>query len=317
MIATITLNPAVDKTMNVPGFCAGKTNRGSIERIDAGGKGNNVAQAAKAFGCEVTASGFLAGANGRYIRETLASRGIATDFVEVEGETRVNLKIVDPLSGVETEINEPGFFVAERFLGQLEHKVAELARRCAVMVFSGSLPPGVPDDFYAACIGIARQQGAKTILDTNGSALRKGLAASPDLVKPNQAEVEELLGRPIRSENELIAAARQLPRLGCGTAVVSLGRGGAILSSAGALARARPPELEGVQATGAGDAMVGALAFALLKDMEPREALRLATAAGSASAALRTGHIASLELVREMLPRIRIEELNQESPAGL
>lgn len=315
MIATVTMNPALDKAMSVPGFCAGKTNRGRIERIEPGGKGINVAQAVKQLGYPVVACGFLAGSNGRHIADDLARRGIPADFVQVAGETRVNLKILDPVSGVETEINEPGFPVDEAALRQLERKIELLARRCTVMVFSGSLPPGAPDDCYAAFIRIAKTGGAKTILDTNGEALRKGLAALPDLIKPNQAELEELSGGPVGSEAELIGRARQLLGWGCGTVVVSLGNRGALLASAGTVLRAHAPYRTSGSTTGAGDAMVGAFACAMLANMDLKEALRLATAAASASAAARTGHVADAGQIREALPLVRIEEPS-EPPAA-
>ena len=205
MIATVTLNPAMDKTMLVPGFRIGGTNRGQVERVDVGGKGINVARAARRLGCRVSAFGFLADAEGRGISEALAAEGIANDFVYVPGKTRVNLKIKDPESGTETEINEPGFRVEAEQLRRLECRIREAAGRCRVMVFSGSLPPGAPVDIYTGFIRIARERGARTILDTGGVALKSGLGACPDLVKPNRAEAEELLGATIASEAQLLA----------------------------------------------------------------------------------------------------------------
>ena len=122
MIATVTLNPALDKTMAIPGFAIGRTNRASIEQIDAGGKGINVAKAARQLGCPVIALGFLAGANGRWIADALEAMGIPCDFEWVPGETRVNLKIKDPLTGTETEINEPGFQVGADHVQSLMRK---------------------------------------------------------------------------------------------------------------------------------------------------------------------------------------------------
>jgi 1-phosphofructokinase family hexose kinase len=177
--------------MVVPRFAVGKTNRGSTEQIEPAGKGINVAQALRHLGCPVIAAGFLAGNNGRYISESLAARGILTDFVYLPGETRVNLKITDPVAGTETEINDSGFTVGTEHLKQLGQKVEELAGRCRVMVFSGSLPPGVPAETYADFICIAKSRGAKTVLDTSGVPLKRGVTAHPDLVKPNLWEVEE------------------------------------------------------------------------------------------------------------------------------
>ena len=231
MIATVTLNPALDKTMAIRGFAIGATNRASIEQIDAGGKGINVAKAARQLGCPAIALGFLAGANGRWIADALQAMGIPCDFEWVPGETRVNLKIKDPLTGTETEINEPGFQVGADNLESLKRKIEEQAGLCSVMVFSGSLPPGVPPEIYAEFIRIARNRGAQTILDTAGAALKYGIAAGPDLIKPNRAEAEEVLGTRIDGEAALVGAARRLLELGARVVVLSLGADGALAVS--------------------------------------------------------------------------------------
>ena len=309
MVVTVTLNPAIDKRMIVPRLKVGATNRAEVERIDPGGKGVNVAKALQQLGCPVVATGFLAGNNGRLIAEGLAARGITADFIQVPGETRVNLKIKDPVEGTETEINEPGFHVEEKYVKQLEGKLESYAGRCDTVVLSGSLPPGVPTDVYAGLIAIARRAGAKTILDTNGSALRSGLAAGPDLLKPNRVEIEELVGAKIENERELAQAARQVLGMGVSRVVVSLGAEGALAASAREVWRARCPSLEVRSSVGAGDAMVAALVYALRKDLPEEESLRLATAAGSATASMSGSRVADFKRIQEFLPRIQMERL--------
>ena len=308
-VVTVTLNPAVDKTMIVFRLSVGATNRAEIERIDPGGKGVNVAKALKQFGCPVVATGFLAGNNGRLIAEGLAARGIATDFVQVPGETRVNLKIKDPQSRTETEINEPGFHVGAEYIKQLEEKLEDYANHCAAVVLSGSLPPGVPAGIYARLAEIAGGGGAKVILDTNGDALRSGIAAGPDLIKPNRIELEGLLGTKLENETQLVEAARQTLALGIPRVVISLGPDGALAASADQLWRARCPSLQVASSVGAGDAMVAALIYSLLNNLPEDEALRLATAAGSASASLSGSSVADLKLIQEFLPRIEMERV--------
>ncbi len=127
MIATVTLNPAIDKSLTVPRFEVGKTNRGEVGRTDASGKGINVAMALKQFGADVCALGFMSGSNGHLILEALASSGIPADFVSVPGETRVNLKIRDPIYRTETELNEPGFQVLPTHLDAMKEKIREHA----------------------------------------------------------------------------------------------------------------------------------------------------------------------------------------------
>ncbi len=306
MIATVTLNPALDQTMQVPAFAVGKTNRGEVERVDPGGKGINVAKAVRKLGYPVLALGLLAGRNGRAIAGALEAGGIPGDFVNVPGETRVNLKIRDPISGAETEINQPGFPVEARHLKKLEAKIEAAARRCAVMVFSGSLPPGAPVETYARFVGTARRCGARTILDAAGAALRCGIAARPDLVKPNRAEAEELLGEPAGGEPELARAVGLLLALGPRIAAISLGADGAVAASGRQCWRARPPRVPASSSIGAGDAMVAAFACAMLDELTLVEALRLATAAGAATAAMSGSSVAGREMVYELLPQVEV-----------
>lgn len=285
MIATVTLNPAVDRTLVVPGFALGGTNRVHDEHVDAGGKGINVARVARRLGCPVIATGFLAGARGRSITQALSDDGILTDFVELAGETRVNLKVVDPLSGSQTEINEPGVPVEKAQLDVVIRRVDALARRCSVVVLSGSLPPGVPLDTYARLIALARRSGARTILDAAGPALAHGVLAGPDLVKPNRAEAEELLAMRLESDGDLMRAARALLERGSRAVAISLGAAGAVLMTGeDGVWRARPPAFRATSTVGAGDAMVAGFACAFLRHYPWREALRLATGVSSASA---------------------------------
>ena len=314
MIATVTMNPAIDKTMTIPGFAAGATNRGAVEQVDAGGKGINVANALRQLGCPVVALGFQAERDGGAFSDSLAARGILTDFVKVPGETRVNLKIKDPATGAETEINQTGFRVGPEHLAALRRKVEEHAGRCAMVVFSGSLPPGAPPDTYADLIGVAACRGARTVLDASGEALKLGAAARPDLIKPNRGEAEELLCLRIEGERDAIAAARRLLSLGPRMAVISLGAEGALAATGEGMWRARAPRVRAASSTGAGDAMVAALAWALTGGAACAEALRRAVAAGTASAALSGSRVATLESIEELLPQVVLESV--DLPAG-
>ena len=310
MIATVTLNPAIDKSVAVPRFEVGKTNRGEVSRTDAGGKGINVAKAVKQFGAEVCALGFVAGSNGHFILEALAASGIPADFINVPGETRVNLKIHDPVYGTETELNEPGFQVFPEHLEAMKQKIEEYAPRCEVMVFSGSLPPGAPPKTCAELITIAKALGAKCMLDTVGPALKHGLKAKPLLLKPNRAEVEGLLQKRLSSRSELAEAARKLLELGAEEAVISLGAEGAIAATRQDLLSARPPSVAPRSSVGAGDAMVAALAYGEVKRLPFRESFCLAVAASAAAVTMEGSKVADLALVHSLLPQVQIEEVS-------
>jgi 1-phosphofructokinase len=310
MIATVTVNPAVDKTLVVPGFAIGRTNRATVERVEPGGKGVNVARALSHLGCRVVATGFLAGEHGRLIAESLAAAGVVPDFISIRGETRVNVKVVDPTGKLETEINEPGCAVDAGSVQLLAEKIIALAAECAVIVMSGSLPPGVPPDCYATFIAIARRGGARTVLDASGIALKNGMAAAPDLVKPNLIEAEQILGTRIEGDAQLVRAAHRLLEYGPRAVVISLGAAGAVMASRAGVWRARPPIIDTARTVGAGDAMVAGFAYALAHDRQPDEALRLATAFSCAAAAARNSNISpDVASVHEFLPQVMIEPL--------
>ena len=309
MIVTITLNPTIDKSLVVPRFEVNKTNRGEVRRTDAGGKGINVAKAVKEFGAEVCALGFVAGSNGQFVLEALAASGIPADFINVPGETRVNLKIHDPVYGTETELNEPGFQVLPEHLEMMQQKVREYGPRCDVMVFSGSLPPGAPPETYAELITIARDLGAKCMLDTVGPALKLGLEARPHLTKPNRAEVEALLQERLSTRSELAKAARKLLEMGAEEAVISLGADGAVAATKQDLLSAHPPAVAPRSSVGAGDAMVAGLAFGEVKHLSFRESFRLAMAASAAAVTMEGSKVADLALIQSLIPLVQVEDV--------
>ena len=304
MIATVTLNPAVDKSVTVRGFEIGKTNRGEVDRVDAGGKGINVARALKRLGSEVCALGLVAGSNGRFILDALSAEKISADFVQVPGETRVNLKIHDPEKGTETELNEPGFRVTAEHLEELRRKIEAHAPQCQVMVFSGSLPPDVPASIFADLIRLAKIHGAECILDTAGPGLKQGLAAGPYLIKPNRAEAEDLLQRTLRTRHELVEAARELISMGSGQVLISLGAKGAVGVTGREALFAQPPAVRMRSSVGAGDTMVAVMAHAAVEGMPFRQAFRLAVAASAATVAMEGTKVADLASVQKLLPQV-------------
>ena len=304
MIVTVTLNPAVDKTLIVRAFKPGATNRATIDRVELGGKGINVARTLKRLGCDVIATGFLGADNHEATRAMLAQHGIEADFVPVVGDTRMNLKLIDPLAGVETEINEPGFTVPADAIAMLSAKLRALARQASVIVLSGSLPPGAPVGLYAQLVAVARAEGVPAMLDTGGAALAHGLAAGPDLVKPNRAEAEALLETPLTDDQSLAAAAERMLEMGARSVVISLGPDGAISASRDGIWRAHSPAISARSTVGAGDAMMAALAYGLTRSLSPPEALRLATAVSSAATVERYPAPHEIET---MLLRIHVE----------
>jgi 1-phosphofructokinase len=241
--------------------------------------------------------------------DALSAEGIPADFVQVPGETRVNLKIHDPEKGTETELNEPGFHVTPEHLEELRGKIADHAPHCEVMVFSGSLPPDAPPEIFADMIRIAKAHGAKCFLDTAGPALKLGLAAWPYLIKPNRAEVEDLLNTTLPTRRELVEAARELMRMGSEQVLISLGAEGAVGVAGKEALFARPPTVKVRSSIGAGDTMVAVMAHAAVEGIPFRQAFRMAVAASAATVAKEGTKVADLAAVRALLPEVRLEDV--------
>jgi len=309
MIATVTLNPAIDKSVTVRGFEIGVTNRCEVNRVDAGGKGINVARALKRLGSATCALGLAAASDGGFVLGALDAEGIPADFVRVPGETRVNLKIHDPERGTETELNEPGFRVRAEDLEELRRKIEAHAQECPVVVFSGSLPPNTPAQIFGDLIRVAKARGAKCFLDTAGPALRLGLAAGPDLIKPNRAEVENILQARLHDRPAMVQAARALIAMGTERVLMSLGAEGAVGVCGKDALFAAPPLVKVRSSIGAGDTMVAAMAHATVEGLAFREAFRLAVAASAATVAMEGTRVADLATAMQLLPQVVVEEL--------
>ena len=310
-VITVTLNPCIDKAAVVERLVPYELNRIKILRTDPGGKGINVAHILRSAGVDVLACGFLAGRAGG-LREILRKAGIAADFLEVEGETRINLKLLDESAQKITEITEPGFSVPPQSLESFLGRFASLTAGASAVVLSGSLPPGVPATVYRDCIRIARLGGARAILDADGEALTEGVADKPFAVKPNTRELERLVGRSLTGVPEILAAARGLIEKGVELVLVSMGAAGALVLDRKSAYRTEPWDAAIKSPTGAGDAMVGALAFALLENAPLERIARLTTAAGTATAELPGTGICSMEQAARFAGRVKLTPLPAE-----
>ncbi len=277
-VVTVTPNPAIDWTVDVPGFTAGAVNRVAGQRSRAAGKGVNVAVSLADHGLAVAATGFLGRGNAAPFEALFARKGIADRFVRVAGETRVGIKIVDPEKRETTDVNFPGPEVAPEEVRSLLERVAELASTRPWFVLAGSLPPGVDATLYRDLVRALREAGCRTVLDASGEALRHALDAAPGVVKPNVHELEALLGRPLPTVEAVAGAARSLLARGVGLAVVSMGAEGALFVREDAVVQAVPPGVEVRSTVGAGDAMVAGIVAGELGGLPLAETARLATA---------------------------------------
>lgn len=306
LVITVTLNPALDKTVTIEGLEVGGLNRVDDIRVDAGGKGINVAKVLKGFNENVTAVGFMGGHNGKLILEGLERAGIEHSFTETSAETRMNLKVVDSTVQVTTEINERGGAVSEQERAQFQQTLEDHLDKASILVLGGSIPPGIEHDEYASLIKTAKSKGVKTILDADGDALRYGLVACPYVIKPNIHELEQLLGVTLESDERIVQAARKLTAQGIEWVIVSMGGDGSVAVSKDEAIRARPFRIKPESTVGAGDSMVAAIASSLLQGRGLEETLRYATAAGSVTASKPGTQVCRVEEVEERLNDVEI-----------
>ena len=312
MIVTVTLNAGLDRTLTVPNFQRGQRHRASQGLTLAGGKGINVARALKRLNVPVVATGLAGGRTGTRIVEELTAEVILNDFVRIVDESRTSTAVVDPTAASYTEINEWGPHVEPDELAMLLDKIAYLSRGADLVVFAGSLPRGVEDNFYAEAIRELNRRNVRAVLDSEGEPLRLGAEAEPFLVSPNQSEAEGLVGHEFRDEEDSVNALER---------VADIGPRNVLITSEVAcfglfreerrrvLYRAEAPRVDPVSAVGSGDVLLAAFLAARLTDRPLDEALRAAVAAGAASTReLGAGRFDPREAAR-LQSNVRVDEL--------
>jgi len=284
MILTVTLNPTVDKSYYVEKLTPGEVIRVHDKKEAAGGKGINVAKVAKLLGEDVVATGFLGGRNGDYIESVLTGLGIVTSFVRTPDETRTCVSINDESSGRQTELLEAGAFVTAEKRAAFTAHYTQLLGQCETVVLSGSVPAGVDDRFYPELIKIAKDAGKKVVLDTSGSLLKEGIEARPDMIKPNRDELISLLGREIKTVEEVITAAREIQAKGIETVIVSLGKDGAVFAVGDRVYRGKTPDIKIVNTVACGDSLVAGFLTGIRRKIPLEDAIKLAMAVSTANA---------------------------------
>ena len=282
VISTVTLNPAVDKTYYVNGFLSDTVNRSWKSMTNIGGKGINISKGANICGYDSVASGFLAGSNGRFIEDTLKDSGISTDFVYISGETRVNIKIADPDAGSFTDINDCGPAPTDGELKALFEKVCAISQKSDIVHFGGSIQPELSQGLYNELILIAKENGAKTVLDAGGKALFEGIKARPTIIKPNQFELEEMVGTPLKSLPDILGAAKDIFDAGIENVLVSLGGNGALAVTGEGVFRAYPLNVLVESTVGAGDSFLLGYIHGMLSGVDVAQSLKFATSFSAA-----------------------------------
>jgi len=309
MIYTLTLNPAIDRELTVNAVEFDAVLQATDSQVDFGGKGFNVSRLLKSMGMPSAAIGFVGGRAGEQMRAGLKLLDITTDFVWVSEETRTNISIVTQSHDHYIKVNEKGPLVDEAKQRELLSKIESIARTGDWWVLAGSLPPGVPDSFYAQITEILNHSQSITILDTTGESLRLGCEAKPFLVKPNAEEACRLTGLPVENTLEVVLAANEIRKMGAQNVVISLGKKGALLQTAEGNWLVHSPKIKEKNPIGAGDSMVGGLVWALAQGHPLKEALGWGAASGAATASMSGTEVGSRALIEELFHKVEYESL--------
>jgi 1-phosphofructokinase family hexose kinase len=309
LIVTLTMNPAVDRTIAVDRLAFDDRAYILNSKDSPGGRGINAASVIHSFGGKTLVIIPAGGDRGVKFEEYMVDCGFPVSTVPIRNDIRQNLTITDR-HGLTVKLNETGPRLDHKEVKAIEETVDEQLGGATWLMLCGSLPPGVPADFYAKLIERARKKGVKTLLDTDGESLSQGVEAGPTLVMPNQQEAERLLNTVLLTRANSIAAARRIQQMGAESVVLSLGSRGAIGATANAVWEAVPPRVDAISPIGAGDAMAAAVIWSLNQGDEFSEALRWGVATGTASAKLPGMMFATLAQAKEIREDIELRRVD-------
>ncbi len=285
MLLTVTLNPALDKSYELPSFSLGDVVRAKSTTLTAGGKGVNVAKVAKLLGFDVTATGFLGGETGEYIENDLLGRGIVAKFVKTKIPTRTCLNLNDTENVRQTVVLEPGSPVDELEQSQLIAVYSRLLQKSEAVVLAGTVPQGVDaNHIYPLLINLAKKGKKPVLIDTSGDALYTAISANPDFIKPNRHELSYILKKELSSKEEILEVAIGLQKGGVKNVIVSMGEAGAVFVLEEGSYHAYVPPIEALNTVGCGDALVAGFMCNYCTQKDSEAAIKNAIAVSAAAA---------------------------------
>ncbi|MGI8864559.1 MAG: 1-phosphofructokinase family hexose kinase [Solirubrobacteraceae bacterium] len=312
MIITVTLNAALDKTLEVPSFTPGRRHRTVDQTTMAGGKGVNIARAIKRLGQPVIATGLVGGSTGTRIVDALNDEAILNGFVRIREESRTNTAVLDPTTGLHTEINERGPAVSSMELELFREKLLYLAKGASICVFAGTLPRAMDPDVYSGLIREVRRLGVVTMIDTEGEPLRLAMRAEPDVVSPNELEGEELVGQEFNDVDDRAQAVAAMTQLGAAEAIMTVPDGcyAQVIDGTGsAVYRVQVEEQEARSSIGSGDAFLAGYVAARYAGRPTVDCLRFGVACGAESTQHFGAGIIDPTRVDKLLSEVRAERL--------
>jgi 1-phosphofructokinase family hexose kinase len=308
-ILTITLNPAIDKTVIIPNFKVGKDFREKAMFISAGGKGINVSQVLRHLGIPSVTSGFLNNIYGRYIIQQLNKEKILHNFCPLKGYTRTSLTIIDPVLNKITRVLERGPSVKKNDLRLFRKKFLYLTERCKYVIISGSPLPGTPDSFYGELIDIAKKKNILTVFDSSGRAYKLGVKKKPFMIKPNLKEAEELLGEPLVSISKIKKAAYNLHREGIRIVTITMGSRGVVAFNGTEMILAIPPKVLSKNPVGCGDSFIGGFIASHSLNKSFWECIKMGVACGAANVLTINPGFIKLRTIKRILRKVKIENI--------
>lgn len=308
MICAVCLNPCIDRTVEIDQFTYAGMNRIRTSRQDGCGKGVNVALVSRQMGMESSCIGFLFEDNGDRIARRLIDAGAGEDCIWMPGKVRTNLKVFDRQNARITEINECGEHIDEQAQALIIEKVRQYAQICDTMVFTGSLPPGLPADFYRTLIE-ATEGKCRCVLDAEGEKLTQGMKAKPFLIKPNQYELELCVGRELPTIMDIKAAALECVRDGIAIVAVSLGGDGAFITDGNQSLFAPVIPVDVRSTVGAGDSMVTGFLHGLALGEDLGGMFKRGVAAGTAAVTTEGTQLLERAFYEELLGKVVIQEV--------
>jgi 1-phosphofructokinase family hexose kinase len=305
VILTLTINPAIDRTVTVDRLVF--EDRAYILSVkeDVGGRGVNASCVIHGFGTPTTAILTAGGKAGAEMEKYMKKRSFPSEIVRIENESRTNLTISDK-QGLTVKLNELGATMSDVEVKRLRATVEKWLPKATWLMICGSLPPGVSYHFYSELIEMATRKGVKTLLDTDGDALLHGIEAKPTAVTPNQHEAERLLNRALITRSQFVEAAQRIHALGAKSVLLSLGSRGAMAAEGDQMYEVLAPRVDALNPIGAGDALAAAFVWASNRKRPFQEAIRWAVAAGTASVVLPGMAMANLDQTREMFKRVEV-----------
>lgn len=310
MIFTLTPNPSIDRSLTVPEIRFNSVLRSQNVRLDWGGKGFNVSRSLAQFGIESTAMGWVGGGTGKMLADGLQQMGIQTDFVWVDDETRTNTMIIEEEGSWHIKVNEPGPPISAENVEQLLLKAESYAKKGDLWVLSGSLPPDVPEDFYAELVTMFKSRGARVYLDAGGNPLRYGCLAGPYLIKPNAIEASYIVGFSIDDQEDAKRAALPFLRMGVEYFALTMGSAGLLLANQREMVYAVPPKMNVHNVAGSGDTVMAAIIYAQMRDMSMVEVARWAVATGAASVETEGVSEFTIDRIQKILPDVESKVIN-------